>query len=58
MSFGKVTPQQKEEVEKFGVVLYSWDEFLQLVRLVFVFLYFLSHLSGGLLEEEDIFFLL
>ncbi|TMW84501.1 hypothetical protein EJD97_025053 [Solanum chilense] len=30
VSFGKVTPQQKEEVEKFGVVLYSWDEFLQL----------------------------
>ncbi|CAN4127216.1 unnamed protein product [Withania somnifera] len=30
VSFGKVTTQQKEEVEKFGVLLYCWDEFLQL----------------------------
>ncbi|KAJ8538631.1 hypothetical protein K7X08_029927 [Anisodus acutangulus] len=30
VSFGAVTPQQKDEVEKFGVALYSWDEFLQL----------------------------
>ncbi|TMW97583.1 hypothetical protein EJD97_005283, partial [Solanum chilense] len=29
VSFGEVTPQQKEEIEKFGVSLYSWDEFLQ-----------------------------
>ncbi|KAM3379884.1 long chain acyl-CoA synthetase 4 isoform X2 [Capsicum galapagoense] len=28
--FGKITPQQKDEVAKFGVSLYSWDEFLQL----------------------------
>lgn len=30
VSFGKVTPQQREEVEKFGLAIYSWDEFLQL----------------------------
>ncbi|KAJ4950243.1 hypothetical protein NE237_027075 [Protea cynaroides] len=30
VSFGKVTPEQREEVEKFGVAIYSWDEFLQL----------------------------
>ncbi|KAK4365484.1 hypothetical protein RND71_016842 [Anisodus tanguticus] len=30
VSFGDVTPQQKEEVEKFGVAIYCWDEFLQL----------------------------
>lgn len=28
VSFGKVTPEQKQEVEKFGLALYSWDEFL------------------------------
>jgi hypothetical protein len=31
VSFGKVTPEQREEVEKFGLAIYSWDEFLQLV---------------------------
>ncbi|XP_027180647.1 long chain acyl-CoA synthetase 4 [Coffea eugenioides] len=30
VSFGKVTPQQKDEIEKFGVVVYAWDEFLLL----------------------------
>lgn len=30
VSFGKVTPEQKEEVEKFGLRIYSWDEFLLL----------------------------
>ncbi|KAI9076088.1 hypothetical protein K1719_041949 [Acacia pycnantha] len=30
VSFGKVTPEQKQEVEKFGVAIYSWEEFLQL----------------------------
>ncbi|KAL5727038.1 long-chain-fatty-acid--CoA ligase [Ranunculus cassubicifolius] len=30
VSFGKVTPEQREEVEKFGVAIHSWDEFLQL----------------------------
>ncbi|KAF5478102.1 hypothetical protein F2P56_004689 [Juglans regia] len=30
VSFGKVTPEQREEVEKFGLAIYSWDEFLQL----------------------------
>ncbi|KAL0312462.1 UNVERIFIED_CONTAM: Long chain acyl-CoA synthetase 4 [Sesamum radiatum] len=30
VSFGKVTSQQKDEVEKFGVAIYSWDEFLSL----------------------------
>ncbi|KAL6181866.1 hypothetical protein ACLB2K_048514 [Fragaria x ananassa] len=30
VSFGNVTPDQKESVEKHGSVLYSWNEFLQL----------------------------
>ncbi|KAL3498985.1 hypothetical protein ACH5RR_041717 [Cinchona calisaya] len=30
VSFGKVTPQQKDEIEKFGVAVYAWDEFLSL----------------------------
>ncbi|KAL6544156.1 Long chain acyl-CoA synthetase 4 [Orobanche gracilis] len=30
VSFGKVTPQQKEDVEKFGVAIYGWDDFLSL----------------------------
>ncbi|KAK7366684.1 hypothetical protein VNO80_08681 [Phaseolus coccineus] len=29
VSFGKVTHEQKQEVEKFGLAIYSWDEFLQ-----------------------------
>lgn len=31
VSFGKVTPEQKESVENCGVKIYSWEEFLQLV---------------------------
>ncbi|KAK1320622.1 Long chain acyl-CoA synthetase 4 [Acorus calamus] len=30
VSFGKVAPEQKEEAEKFGLAIYSWDEFLTL----------------------------
>ncbi|XP_011074379.1 long chain acyl-CoA synthetase 4-like [Sesamum indicum] len=30
VSFGKVTSQQKEDVEKFGVAIYSWDDFMSL----------------------------
>lgn len=30
VSFGKITPEQREEAEKLGVATYSWDEFLQL----------------------------
>ncbi|KAK7406054.1 hypothetical protein VNO78_07670 [Psophocarpus tetragonolobus] len=29
VSFGKVTSEQKQEVEKFGLAIYSWDEFLE-----------------------------
>ncbi|KAK2385230.1 Long chain acyl-CoA synthetase 4 [Trifolium repens] len=29
VSFGKVTPEQKQEVEKFELIIYSWDEFLE-----------------------------
>ena len=43
MSFGKVTPEQREEVEKFGLVIYSWDEFLQLVGL---YIWYLCLLNG------------
>lgn len=35
VSFGKVTPEQREEVEKFGLGICSWDEFLQLVGYIF-----------------------
>ncbi|CAL5428191.1 unnamed protein product [Camellia sinensis] len=31
VSFGKVTSEQKEEVEKFGLAIYAWDEFLLLL---------------------------
>ncbi|KAK3164958.1 hypothetical protein QOZ80_1AG0027070 [Eleusine coracana subsp. coracana] len=30
VSFGKVTEEQKEEVSKYGVSIYSWDEFISL----------------------------
>ncbi|KAF3448699.1 hypothetical protein FNV43_RR09412 [Rhamnella rubrinervis] len=30
VSFGEVTTEQREAVEKFGLVIYSWEEFLQL----------------------------
>ncbi|XP_021894818.1 long chain acyl-CoA synthetase 4-like [Carica papaya] len=30
VSFGKVTPEQREEVQKFGVAIYDWDEFFKL----------------------------
>ncbi|KAF9616371.1 hypothetical protein IFM89_029625 [Coptis chinensis] len=30
VSFGEVTPEQREEVQKFGLAIYSWAEFLQL----------------------------
>ncbi|GAU32611.1 hypothetical protein TSUD_71590, partial [Trifolium subterraneum] len=29
VSFGKVTPEQKQEFEKFELKIYSWDEFLE-----------------------------
>lgn len=38
VSFGKVSTQQKEEIEKFGVAAYAWDEFLSLVSPYIVFL--------------------
>ncbi|KAJ6308008.1 hypothetical protein OIU76_017724 [Salix suchowensis] len=30
VSFGKVASKEKEEIEKFGLAIYSWDEFLNL----------------------------
>ncbi|OAY56365.1 long chain acyl-CoA synthetase 4 [Manihot esculenta] len=30
VSFGKVAPEQREEIEKFGLAIYSWEEFLEL----------------------------
>ncbi|XP_043716866.1 long chain acyl-CoA synthetase 4-like [Telopea speciosissima] len=30
VSFGNVAPELREEVQKFGLAIYSWDEFLQL----------------------------
>lgn len=31
VSFGKVTSDQREVVEKFGLAIFEWDEFLLLV---------------------------
>lgn len=31
VSFGKVTAEQKKAADDFGLALYSWDQFLQLV---------------------------
>ncbi|KAB5564603.1 hypothetical protein DKX38_004657 [Salix brachista] len=30
VSLGKVAPQEQEEIEKFGLAVYSWDEFVKL----------------------------
>ncbi|CAK7335715.1 unnamed protein product [Dovyalis caffra] len=30
VSFGKIAPKELEEIEKFGLAAYSWDEFLKL----------------------------
>ncbi|KAL9274529.1 Long chain acyl-CoA synthetase 4-like protein [Drosera capensis] len=30
VSFGKVTPEQKEEVSNHGLTIYAWDEFLEM----------------------------
>ncbi|CAM8956253.1 unnamed protein product [Rhodiola kirilowii] len=30
VSFGKISPDQKEEMEKLGLTVYAWDEFIQL----------------------------
>lgn len=35
VSFGNVTPEQREEVIKFGLALYTWHEFLLLVSYLF-----------------------
>jgi len=37
VSFGKVSAEQKQEVEKFGVKIYSWDEFLEVVGYYYSF---------------------
>jgi len=37
VSFGKVSAEQKEEVEKFGLKIYSWDEFLEVVGYYYSF---------------------
>lgn len=31
VSFGKITHEQKDAVEKLGMMMYGWDDFLQLV---------------------------
>jgi long-chain acyl-CoA synthetase len=31
VSFGKVALKEQEEIEKSGLAVYSWDEFLKLV---------------------------
>ena len=35
VSFGKVAPNLKEEFEKYGLEIFSWDEFLLLVSIIF-----------------------
>lgn len=37
VSFGKVSEEQKQEVEKLGVKIYSWDEFLEVVGYYYYF---------------------
>ena len=34
MSFGNVSNDHKEEVDKFGLEIYSWEEFLQKVSCI------------------------
>ncbi|GFP86723.1 long chain acyl-coa synthetase 4 [Phtheirospermum japonicum] len=53
VSFGKVTSQQKEEAENFGVAIYSWDEFLSLVTCNDVYLSYLplAHIFDRVIEE-------
>lgn len=46
MSFGKVTPEQKQEVEQYGSAIYSWDEFLQLVGYPFTYCYPFSAINA------------
>ena len=36
VSFGKITSEQKDEVEKLGLQMYSWDDFLELVGVIFL----------------------
>lgn len=32
VSFGEVTNEQRAEAERLGLTIYSWDQFLKLVR--------------------------
>lgn len=34
VSFGKVKPEEKEAAEKFGLAMYSWQEFLCMVHVI------------------------
>jgi hypothetical protein len=53
VSFGKVTPEQKQEVEKFELIIYSWDEFLEVVSYHFSYYYsFSSHLLYKFVMKE------
>lgn len=42
VSFGMVTAEQKDEVEKLGLAIYSWSDFLLLVGHNYDFLVFIS----------------
>ncbi|XP_068644431.1 long chain acyl-CoA synthetase 4-like isoform X2 [Aristolochia californica] len=53
VSFGEVTTEQKQESEKFGVAIYSWNEFLQLLTEKDVYLSYLplAHIFDRVIEE-------
>lgn len=38
MSFGEVTDEQRAEAERHGLTIYSWDQFLKLVRVNYNFI--------------------
>ncbi|XP_028190496.1 long chain acyl-CoA synthetase 5-like isoform X2 [Glycine soja] len=53
VSFGKVTPEQKQEVESFGLAIYSWDEFLLVLTEKDVYISYLplAHSFDRVIEE-------
>lgn len=50
MSFGKVSDSHKEEVNKFGLEMYSWEEFLQKVSYMKVYTGYLAHNFSEVLD--------
>ncbi|KAG8661911.1 long chain acyl-CoA synthetase 4 isoform X2 [Manihot esculenta] len=53
VSFGKVAPEQREQIENFGLTVYSWEEFLKLLITKDVYLSYLplAHIFDRVIEE-------